>query len=119
MPMHDQSRTEWVHAPEAELLRETERGVQLRLKSGREEWFPRSAVTYSPATGFWFIAKWLVEKRRRQVVDTSAMRPRTASITQDLLFMVVAFGLALAIGLGFVQAHCGVLMDLHAQIMGD
>jgi len=68
---------EWVHAPGAEAVRTTDRGVLLRLRSGREEWFPLSGAMPSPDGDGWLIAGWIATQRRgRACVDTSSMRPR-------------------------------------------
>jgi len=108
---HLQTGEEFVPIPEAVCIEETEKGVRLRLKSGREEWFPKAHVVH--CDDGWFIKRWLADKRRaehtKRQIDTSCMRPRAAYIAQDLMLLVLAFGLALATGLGFVEAHCNML----------
>ena len=91
---------DWIPAPEAELVRRTEKGILLRLRSGREEWFPRSGVVQTDEG--WFVAGWLYESRRKSKVDTSCMRARGGCAEGWFLVLVL---LLTCTWISIVQVH--------------
>lgn len=104
---------DWIPAPEAELVRRTEKGILLRLRSGREEWFPRSGVVQTDEG--WFVAGWLAESRRKSKVDTSCMRPRAGSTLLPLLLILAVTLTAL---LHLQQTQAALTVDLATQAHG-
>lgn len=92
--------------PEAQEVRRSETGgILLRLKSGREEWFPLKHVVHTEQG--WFMKQWLYEERTGagKRVDTTNMKPRArrraGSADTGLVLFTVFLGISLL--------WCGVL----------
>jgi len=111
---HLQTGEEYVPIPDAVCIEETERGVRLRLRSGRDEWFPKAHVV--ECHDGWFIKKWLADKRRSGRWDRVSSATRVAHVEVWLLPFFLFFSL---LWLGAVEVWCntrsGVLAATHER----